>query len=316
MSRKILIPLDQSELAEHVLTYVPWLVPPDKTGAEIFLLSVIEPWRYYFGEVDYNPPELVESLRRATLEYLEGEAAKLRDAGYAVSIQVAGGDAAEIILEVAKAFDISLIAMSTHGRSGMARWAMGSVAERVVQGATMPIFLVRESTTMLEREPLRLLVPLDGSELAELALPKAREAAKNRGAEILLLHVLEKPIEDSMRLLLDSREELNAMVEDWQVDVQTYLESVAEGLRAEGIQVAMRIAWGRPSEIIEQTVEAEQIDLIVMSTHGRTGLSRWVFGSIASKVLHTSTCPLLLVRAIQDGPDGTVDKDKALAGVE
>jgi nucleotide-binding universal stress UspA family protein len=207
------------------------------------LLSVIEPWLYYFGAADYNPPELVESLRGATREYLERVAAKLRDEGYSVSMQVTGGDPAEVILEVARALDINLIAMSTHGRSGVARWVMGSVAERVVQGATMPIFLVRESATTPDREPLRLLVPLDGSELSELALPMAHEVAKNRGAEILLLHVLETPIEYPTSLFPDNREELDAMVEDWQADVQTYLESVAEGLRAYGIEVAMRVAW-------------------------------------------------------------------------
>jgi nucleotide-binding universal stress UspA family protein len=131
-----------------------------------------------------------------------------------------------------------------------------------------------------------------------------------------VLHVLETPIEYPTSLFPDNREELDAMVEDWQADVQTYLESVAEGLRAYGIEVAMRVAWGRPSEIIEQIVEAEQIDLIVMSTHGHTGLSRWVYGSVANKVLHASNCPLLFVRAIHEGKDGSVDKGKALSVAE
>lgn len=295
MATKILIPLDGSSLAERALSQVRWLWQPETT--EVILLRVVEPWNYYYGAEVYNPPEVVASLCNSARAYLQAQAEGLKSEGYATSTEVLGGNAEEAILELALSENVDFIVMSTHGRSGFVRWALGSVAERVIQGATMPILLVREPVPVPVNRPARLLVPLDGSELSELALPKAEEIAKSQGAEILLLHVVDTPVKEQMHLLVESVETLAAIVETWETDVRAYLDSLAQRVRADGIKVATQVEHGDPSKVIGRVAAEDQIDLVVMSTHGRTGFSRWFYGSVANKVLRGVNCPLLLVRA-------------------
>jgi nucleotide-binding universal stress UspA family protein len=294
MFKKILIPLDRSLLAERVFSQLHWLAPVDTT--EILLVSVVEPWNYY-GSVEYIPPDWVASFHAQVLKYLEGQRAQLRQLGYTVSIQISEGDSAEVILELAKEESIDLIAMSTHGRSGFIYWALGSVAERVIQGTTVPVFLVREHTPVSVGQGMRILVPLDGSELAEQALPQAQEIAMGTGATILLLRVLETPTEEDMSMPFESKAAMIEMMAQWQAEAELYLDVVAKKVRTCGQGVETRVVSGEPDKMINDVATHESINLIVMNTHGRSGFSRWVYGSTANKVLRTVNCPLILVRA-------------------
>lgn len=297
MGTKILIPLDCSVSSEGVLAHLRWLAPPEST--EVVLVSVAEHWQFTYGLVDYRLTDLSTSIREATREYLENQVRRLQGEGYAATMKVADGDPALVILEYAKELHVDMIAMSTHGRAGFARWALGSVAERVIQETTIPVFLVRPHSVAPSPtgDALRILVPLDGSALSEEALTSAMEIARRTHAKVFLLHALFAPIGEGMRLLFDSQEEVDEMLEQWRMDGQAYLESVAERVRAKGIDVEILLAEGMPDEVIENEVAREQIDLVVMSTHGRTGVRRWVYGSVANKVLHAMDCPLLLIRA-------------------
>jgi nucleotide-binding universal stress UspA family protein len=174
---------------------------------------------------------------------------------------------------------------------------LGSVAERVIQETPVPVFLVRPHSVAPTGDELRILVPLDGSPLSEEALTSANEIAQRSHAQIVLLHALFAPIGEGMRLLFDSQEEVDEMLEQWRLDGEAYLETTAAGVRAKGVNVKTLLAEGMPDEVIENEVVREQIGLVVMSTHGRTGVRRWVYGSVANKVLHAIDCPLLLVRA-------------------
>lgn len=300
MGTKILIPLDCSASSEGVLSHLRWFAPPEST--EVVLVSVAENWQFTYGMVDYRLSDLSVSIRDATKEYLENQVRRLQDEGYAASMRVADGDPALVILEFAKELHVDMIAMSTHGRAGFARWALGSVAERVIQETPVPVFLVRPHSLTPAGSEVRILVPLDGSALSEEALASALEIARQTKATILLLHALFAPVNEGMRLLFDSQEEVDEMLEQWRSDGQAYLEEVAERVRAKGIDVRILLAEGMPDEVIENEVAREHVDMIVMCTHGRTGLRRWVYGSVANKVLHAVDCPLLLVRAKGDAP--------------
>ncbi|MDQ3250657.1 MAG: universal stress protein, partial [Chloroflexota bacterium] len=184
----ILVPLDGSPLAEGVLAYLHPLATPEMT--ELALVQVIEIWRYAFGADAYSMPYLITAAQSSAEEYLAQQRERLERLGYRVTTHVATGEAAHSILDLAQTTLADFIAMSTHGRSGFVGWALGSVAERVLQEATVPVFLVRAN--MPAQQPLQhILVPLDGSTLAEQALPKAQALAQRTGATVTLLQAIQ-----------------------------------------------------------------------------------------------------------------------------
>ncbi len=142
----------------------------------------------------------------------------------------------------------------------------------------------------------RILVPLDGSSLAEQALPHALAQAERFGAEIVLLKVLEplpEPVFSSPAAVQTAEKMSAALARD-------YLEGVARGIREQGIPVQVETVEGRPYVAIIRYAEGQQIDLIVMSTRGHSGFSRWLLGSVADRVVRGATVPLLLVQCQEE----------------
>ncbi len=139
----------------------------------------------------------------------------------------------------------------------------------------------------------RILVPLDGSELSEKALSHARAVAKGLGAQVVLLRVIVFPTRD-----FDVTPPMEEAVSGEVIaETKRYLEYHAGNLRRTGIAVTTFVERGRVADTIIDFTEAQQIDLIVMSTHGRTGAARWIIGSVADRVVHSAHVPVLLVRA-------------------
>lgn len=296
MFRKIAIPLDGSAFAERILNHLPRLGTPEKL--EVLLIRVVEPLHYY----SYVAPDAIHLFdaamwRENAYQYLKMMAHQLRKQGYTASISVGDGDIAATIQDIAVAHDADLIAMTTHGRSGMQRWLLGSVADRVVRTASLPVYLVRPGREIMSAgAPQRLLVPLDGSMLAETALASALKLMEGRKAELWLVQAVEisplwgeKYISPEMLAALPSLEEQERVATE-------YLEKVAAPLRAEGHQVFITLGTGNAAQVVADTVTERAIDTVVMSTHGRSGLNRWVFGSVADKVMRLVECPVLLVR--------------------
>ncbi|MEW6280411.1 MAG: universal stress protein, partial [Candidatus Eremiobacterota bacterium] len=143
----------------------------------------------------------------------------------------------------------------------------------------------------------KILVPLDGSPLAEQALPYAVEMARKFSARLVLLRcmVLPEPVLVGMDMAIPQHYTDLQRIE--REHVENYLAAVRERPELQGLVADARAPFGSPGEAILEFAEAEQCDLIVMSSHGRSGLSRFVYGSVAEKVLHHTPCPLLLVKA-------------------
>ncbi len=135
----------------------------------------------------------------------------------------------------------------------------------------------------------QILVPLDGSALAEAILPQVTELARVHDAELVLLRVA---LAHAFPGADPTEAQLQAVRES-----EKYLEEVEKELKARGLRVATVVRYGQAGEEILDHAAFAGIELIAMSTHGRTGVSRWVLGSVAEKVLRASTTPLLLVRA-------------------
>jgi nucleotide-binding universal stress UspA family protein len=294
MYRRILIPLDGSPLAEQVLPLAKMFAA--RFNATVVLFQAVAPIHQDLrvaGEI-FQADEQTELARWRAREYLESIHQDFAAAGIIVEREVRVGAPAPSILEFAEQAEIDLIAMTTHGRTGVLHWVYGSVADKVLHGARVPILLVRANEQSAAPKPLtRILVPLDGSELAERALAPARQLAAEFDAEVLLLRVWETPLYGPE----DSPVVMEALEQAASTNAKDYITHTACQLQAQGVPVRGETKNGAVVESILEQAQDSATNLIVMSTHGRSGVGRWVMGSVADGVLRVASVPVLLIRA-------------------
>jgi nucleotide-binding universal stress UspA family protein len=217
-----------------------------------------------------------------------------RNEGLRADAQVLHGEAAPSIVSLVNREAADLIVMSTHGRSGLGRWVYGSVAERVLRTAMAPVLLV---PPLLRGDwetaaSFRIVVPLDGSALAETVLPPVRNIARATQGELLLLRVLPADNRDVGRDVAGAGADPQAS--DGELAL-AYLQRIAART---GVPTSVHVAKGPAHDGILDTVSAQEAHLIAMATHGRSGLSRLVMGSVSEAVLHGARTPMLLMRSI------------------
>ncbi len=309
MYKSMLVPLDGSELAEVVLPYAEELAA--RLRLEVVCLHV-----YGVGEDDPASvhrayvERVADSVTAHTEEIQRQMGSAPRTEHVRIQGVVARGHPPEEILRYADNHDISLILMATHGRSGIGRWVMGSVADRVLRASSAPVLLVRASAageTPWYALPKRtLLVPLDGSELAEQVLPHVQQLsgqAGSRPGSVVLLRVCEPPSiladypESTMRLTWkEHMEEARALARK---EAMEYLVRQEKQLIESGLKARAEVLLGDAAESIIRFANQEMPNIVVMATHGRTGIGRWAYGSVADKILQGSSSPVFLVRPRQ-----------------
>ena len=289
----IVVPLDGSSAAERVLAYVARL-----PSRQVRLLQV-------FPDVsDLVPdPDLLDAWRRARAEdaeaYLGHLAEPLRGQGREVDQAWAFGEPAEQIVTAAAPGD--LIAMSTHGRGLAGRVLLGSVADRVVRHAAAPTLLVRAGERPTGgAEVARLVVPLDGSKLAEQALPVAAELARELGVPVRLVRALDV---DLVRAAVQAGPAVAAAHAASQARLETgilaELEARAASLREQGAAATAEVLHGAAVPALLAALVPD--DLLVLTTHGRGNVGRWLLGSVAEPLVRQAVAPVLLVRARRNG---------------
>ncbi len=301
MTAQILVPLDGSPLAEQSLACAMTLGRGLPAELVLFRAVSIPPdTREILNSASVEAAALMKQLEAKANDYLRKVASELQDAGLSVRQVVRHGPAAEAIVDYAEQQDIQQIVMTTHGYTGITRWTHGSVAERVLQSARVPVLLVRaqegELGVLREAMPCqRILVALDGSDVAEQVLPSATSIAQALGAEMVLFQV--PIVYYAGSLIGEWYLPFQGVLETAEQDAQVYLDDVAYRLKEQGVNVSTAVQIGAVAESIIGYAEANRIDLIAMCTHGRTGLGRWILGSVADRVLRASSIPILLVRA-------------------
>jgi len=306
MYKRMLVPLDGSELAEIVFGYAKELA--GRLDLDLILLHVSEPMHHNLipmhrayieraaGVVEHQSVEVQEKTRSKP----GGKPVEVRG-------ELVMGHPAEEILRYADENNIDIILMATHGRSGIKRWALGSVADKVLRASKVPVWLVRAGIPeeiVHDKWPKRtILVPLDGSERAERVLPHVQALAKQRGAElvdVVLLRVCEPPIilSDYPEAIMElSWEEHVEKEKAWAKKAgERYLAGVQNRLSNAGLRVQSEVLLGNPIDEIIDYSNRNPFNLIVLGTHGRTGAIRWAYGQVADKLLQRSTSPLFLVR--------------------
>lgn len=280
MFRKVLVPLDGSKLSESALDPLKRLLG-EVEGAQATLLFVNDP--------DLVAPPSEESVADA----LTRVSARVREWGLGCEVLRESGDPAGLILDAVERLQPDLITMATHGRSGLQRLVRGSVAERVLRHVHVPLLMVNPEAEERSEDTAfrRILVPLDGSPLADGILPYVIALARSVGSEVSLLRVesLEPYISDPLIGVPFCEPTL------W--NPQAVMETLAPQLdRMVEARVDAKIVARIGDAAGEIATLANDYDLVALSSHGRSGVSRWWFGSVAEQVLRVVNRPVLLVR--------------------
>jgi nucleotide-binding universal stress UspA family protein len=301
MYRTIFVPLDGSPFAEHALPLA--LSIARRADAVLHVARVHVPVApLYTGNelaadapLDFQVWEQEHVYLQEVVKRLKGPA-RLR-----VTSTLLDGPIAESLAEQAVAAESDLLVMTTHGRGPLSRFWLGSVADKLVRLAPMPLLLLRppEEPPDPSQEPLprHILIPLDGSELAEQVLEPALALGRLAQADYTLLGVIESALVPEYAIaghLLEEREDVATPPQ--QMKVQAYLNRVADRLRGRSLHVKTRVLLNQPAAAILQEAHRHPGGLIALATHGRRGLKRMLLGSIADKVIRGATSPVLVYR--------------------
>ncbi|MDG0867781.1 universal stress protein [Candidatus Lucifugimonas marina] len=275
---KIMVPLDGSQLAEMALPIAVSLA--EKSGAVLCLVTVAggKP-----GDLSYDDSEL----------YLEEVSGSFRQSGLDSCFHVGTGAAADTIVQVVEEEQVDLIVMTTRGRSGIARGILGSVTDAVISEVSIPVYVVRSDNaknaeTNLDTDS-SIIVPLDGSELAETALDTAILFAQSALSPIYLLRVIDE----------------NASVESKDV-AGTYLDRLSEKLAKQKVLAIPELMCGHAGESIIRSMNRRPGSVVVMTTRGAGGLTRWMRGSVADWLIHRAPGPIMIVSPRQHALLGSV----------
>jgi nucleotide-binding universal stress UspA family protein len=284
MWKKILVPLDGSDLAELALPYAKELA--SAFNSELILL--------YVSEADD------EHLHMHQL-YLEKLAGQIKKMVKRVSPVVISGKPVEEIVKYTEKNDIRLIVMASHGHSGIIPWATGGIASKVIDATGVPLLLIKESKRrrkVKEKHLIsRILLPLDGSEAGEAAITRVKELKSRLEAEVILLGVV--PTGQHIRTVggLDYILFPEQEMEAYRAEAREYLDNVYKRLKRGKGELKVEIRLGEVTKEILDFARKERVSLIAISSHGHSGMTKWVFGSTAQKVMQDSPIPVLVVKA-------------------
>ena len=326
LSRPILVPLDGTDVAEGILPYVSEVAK--KGNVPLLLLGVVDPRGIHYppSTVDRPAGETSEpgaggakvddpaskpkgetpvlyrdQIENATLanvvDELEAVAGGLRGKGITVSVRSSIGSPAEEVLRVAEEEGCGIIAMSTHGRNAIARGILGSVTDRVVHASTLPVLTVtperaKEYLNLEGASLSTVMVPLDGSDLSERALPYAVELARSLSLELLLVRAVTL---DSSSYAYGGYFDLTKVSPQVVPEATDYLDDVAEGLKRQGVRARFKVLRGSAPHALLSFAQETPNALIAMTTHGRSGLTRWLMGSVGEAMVRASSDPVLTI---------------------
>ena len=286
---RILVPLDGSDLAERAIA--PAVTLANAMLAEVILLSVVT-------SLPLKIDPFRQALRKeidATKLHLDSVRAQFLPASLGGKVvAIVGTDIAQSIINFVEKNEVDLIVMSSQGRSGLGRRLYGSVAGKVLRGVSCDTAIIRDRVDIGPFSCKRILVPLDGSPSAEQALEPAIEIARSLSAELVLLRAVTIPLDRGETVSSPNFHEL--MAAEKEAQASSYLQKVREHVSNDRLQIKTITASGRPSATIIGQTKKLDVDLIVMTSRGQSGIRRRLYGSVAEKVLFSAACPTLVVR--------------------
>ena len=296
---KILTTLDGSALAEAVLPYVRMLAASLRLPVELIsVIDLTELARSASACESLFLDQLAEDETRRRREYLEASAQSF--AKEQINCRILKGNTESAIVEYTARDNTAMIAMARHGRSGLNRWLLGSVAEKILRSTSNPLLLIRATPTPLTDEQAKIksiIVPLDGSALAETVLPSVSELAKKLDAEVVLFRAYNIPTgfyDAGGGFAID----LDRLLASTEAEALHYLEEKKDALKKAGVSsVIIAPRQGYDADEIISYAGNRPDRLIAMCSHGRSGVRRWAVGSVAETVVRHCSSPVLVFRA-------------------
>jgi nucleotide-binding universal stress UspA family protein len=292
----MLIPLDGSQVAEQVLPYARCLAKA--LAIPVDLLEVVDPETL---RVLANPERgryidtLLSEKMASSRAYLEAIGQSFQ--GKQITCIVDKGKPEDVVIERAAADKGTLIVMATHGRSGIQRWVLGSVTDKVLHGSTNHLFLTRaqeQDKTVAEARLTKVIVPLDGSPVAETVLPYVVDLAKKMSLEVVLVRAFALPAgtADEYQTYTDD------LIDLIEAEARDYLAEKVKEMKGNGLDnVSSVVNVGYGAEEIIALARKTPDNFIAMCTHGRSGVKRFVLGSVTDRVVRHSGDPVLIIRA-------------------
>lgn len=285
---RILVPLDGSELAAKALPAAEGLCR--QLSAQLDLVSILSPAVLpYVGGEPYVPGDVYTRIdterTRETEKYLTTTAAKARERGITTQTHIERGDPASGVLAMAQELGTMLIVMTTHGRTGLARFALGSVADRVVRGGVAPVLLIRSFPEPTHGQDLsHALIPLDGSPLAETPVfSLVPRLAGTMLRTITLLRVADPRDGETGRQVCENY-------------LAAVRQRLVDRLRDRDCAISVLVCSNKnPATSIVEMSQDGECDLVLMATHGEAGIGRLTFGGVTDRVLRDGKTPLLLM---------------------
>lgn len=297
MFSKIMVPTDGSGFDRKAILVA--LRVAERCDAKVLLVRVLSTGAYLGIEAATDGLASVNALRAehtAALSELNALAAECRNISDAeISVDLEEGPAADVLERYARRNDIDLIVISSHGRRGVARLSLGSVTDSLIKGTTIPVLVVKPNASYLTPEVSKtfhhIIVPLDGSALAERILSRVVPLAKLEDAEITLLHVLSS----SDDWYEDEEGRRPPWWEKRVAGAKAYLSHRASEVRLQGVAATIEVVVGdKVAEAITDYARRQGADLIAIATHGRGGLARVVRGSVADAVVKSAMSSILV----------------------
>lgn len=312
----ILVPLDGSLLAECVLPHA--FVVARAFGSEITLLQVLERGRED-GSRLVDPLEWQISRGEAEA-YLADWARRLTEVEVKAAYKLMHGRVADQVTDFVRDNGIDLMVLSSHGQGGLGGWNVSGTVQKIIFRVHSSVMIVRAyqavDVELTDLQCRSLLLALDGSQRAEAAVPPATQLARFYSCRLLVASVTSKPEMTRHRPLTAEENQLADKLTGLnQLETVSYLQRWASTLSSAGIEVETRPLLGTsPTEVLQDVVEQEQVDLVVLSAHGARGAARWPYGSVATNFIAYGTTPLLIVQDL--APENMVPSAAELAARE
>ncbi len=300
--RRVLVPVDFSPLSLEALRFGASLARHDQ--ATLHLVHAVQdvvPLTAGGGDYSALAAQYFSEAEAAAKQALEGPATATLTDGLSVVRETLTGTPADRLLEFAEANQIDLICVGTHGRGGLSRLLLGSVAEKMVQRAKCAVLVVRQTDRTAEAAAggeLRLgrvVVPVDFSDSSQTAVAEAADLARRFGAELHLLHVVEDSSPAVSEIAL-ARPVFRSYLQDLLKSGEGALAELVLPVELPAGHVKRRVVVGEPIDQITGYARDNEADMIVMGTHGRTGPAHWFLGSVAERVVRSAPCPVLVTR--------------------
>lgn len=282
---KFLVPLDGSNTSEAILPWAKFFIDNDKS---VKLLRCLHPLAslYSFADFATPPPTSLDPMgyHRFAQKYFESITSEHE---LEVETEVVEGEPADTIVAQSKDDDVDYILLLSHGSGGLGKWLLGSTAAKVVKASTKPVIVVRPGEKAAQPQLNKILVCLDGSKLAERGLEVAAELAKDCGAELMLYRVIDHtpyPVADIQAVLMEASERATE-----------YLNQQAAKFPDLKIEVACEI-----SSIVGGVLKkSADYDMVVLTSHGYSGFTRWIMGSVAEALLQRCKTPVMVVQGAE-----------------